>query len=132
MTGLGDFSAVGVLPEAISTIQMLAGMTYSVLIISHTQGLFDHTSSANVDELSMASRSKKTFFRQCWLCISRNSMVRGLRLFLRRYLVLVSITIYMCNLAWRALASDPPLAPPLRQSSVQAVRCLPAVSLSEC
>eukprot|EP00941_MAST-03F_sp_MAST-3F-sp1_P000479 g479.t1 len=97
LTGVGDFSPVGIVSESISTVQMLMGICYSVFIIAHTQSLFNNYDHVNLLS-SQDSRKQSTGFGRCWDCVSKNAAIRALRLFTRRYLLLISLSIYFCNI----------------------------------
>jgi len=98
LTGPGDISPIGALPELIVVVQMLAGMLYSVFIISHTQDLFHDHDEYDQQIYSSQRRTADTRTSRCWAFFTKNACVRRIRLFTRRYLIVVSLTIYTANL----------------------------------
>eukprot|EP00940_MAST-03C_sp_MAST-3C-sp2_P000689 g689.t1 len=96
LTSPGDISPSGMLPEYVTVLQMLIGMLYSVFIISHTQELFDHDSLHSVQ--STLRKQDRGCCARCWARLKDNTLVRNVRLFMRRYLIIVSLVIWTTNL----------------------------------
>lgn len=96
LTSPGDVSPVGGLPGYLSVLQMLIGMLYSVFIISHTQELFDHGGLHAAQ--NRLRKQRQGYCGRCWDRVTNNPILHSIRVFLRRYLIVVSVVIWVLNL----------------------------------
>ena len=97
LTGYGDITASDSLGMVVSSVQMLAGMLYSVFIISHTQEIFfDRVRFIDVKR-DEERRKNRGCCGKCWDFFTKNHYVRKTRQFVREYLVVISTLIYVTN-----------------------------------
>jgi len=97
LTGYGDITASGTAGRVFCSLQMLAGMLYSVFIISHTQEIFfDRVRFIDVKRHD-DDNSRRGICGRCWDFFTKNNYVRKMRQFVREYLVLISTLIYVTN-----------------------------------
>ena len=97
LTGYGDITASNNVGMIITSAQMLAGMLYSVFIISHTQEIFfDRVRFIDVKR-DEERRKNRGVCGRCWDFFTKNHYVRKTRQFVREYLVVISTLIYVTN-----------------------------------
>ena len=97
LTGYGDITASDNVGMIITSAQMLAGMLYSVFIISHTQEIFfDRVRFIDVKR-DEERRKNRGVCGRCWDFFTKNHYVRKTRQFVREYLVVISTLIYVTN-----------------------------------